>query len=185
MWRITNVVAIVITILFGPFYYLIIVVQFASKKLMDHETSIGNKDDDLIADNKYITWSEYTCRLFVSYTITFVCLILQSLVVAGVTIAQNYTLVANYIYAQIDKVKLPYIDQWRTLGFSLVVSLIVTVTLSIFKSLSQKLTSFERHSRWTHYRTHETFKVVLFSLLTLTVMGFLKGVFNCLLLKLF
>lgn len=93
-------------------------------------------------------------------------------------VAQNYTLVSSRIYAEIDKIKVPYIDQWRVLLFSLIVSALINISISIFKSISQKLTAFEKHSRWTYYRTHETFKAVMFQLLSMNVMAFFKGFFT-------
>lgn len=63
-------------------------------------------------------------------------------------------------------------------SFSIVVSIITAVTNAIWKLIASKLTTFERHATWSSYRNHESFKLILFSLLNLSVIGFAKGFFT-------
>jgi hypothetical protein len=62
------------------------------------------------------------------------------------------------------------------------INMIITVAISVinavFKSFALTLSKFEKHKTWTSFRKHNTFKIVLFKIGNVFVVGFAKGFAN-------
>lgn len=69
-----------------------------------------------------------------------------------------------------------------TFSTSFWISMIITVSISVlnavFKSFALSLSKFEKHKTWTSFRKHNTFKIVLFKIGNVFVVGLSKGFAN-------
>jgi len=179
IWRCVNVASMVIMLCAGPAYYIFCILLFTRRKIVDHEHNIADEAADLIEDNKSVSMCSRICRVCVSYGIALVIMFLNLILVVGLTVAQNYAVLTQAIIKPLqDKTNIPLLNHWVILAFSVVVSIITAVTNSIWKLIASKLTNFERHRTWSSYRNHESFKLIFFSLMNLSVIGFAKGFFT-------
>lgn len=179
VWRVTNIASMVIMLLAGPAYYIFCTLLFSRKRLVDHEQRIEDDESDIIEENQDVSTVNRVLRVSLSYVLAVVVLLINMGLVVGLTIAQNYAVLTLSIIKQLgDATKISLPNHWVIIGFSVVVGIITAISNKIWGMLSQKLTSFERHATWSSYRNHETFKLILFNLLNLSVIGLTKGLFT-------
>lgn len=102
----------------GPTYYIFCILLFARRKLVDHEHNIADQDADLIADNKAVSVCSRIGRVVVSYLVAIIIMSINLIIVVGLTIAQNYALLAQIVIKPLqDKTNIPLLNHWVILGY--------------------------------------------------------------------
>ncbi|KAL9654269.1 hypothetical protein ABK040_010301 [Willaertia magna] len=171
IWIATNSVCIIISLAFGPVYWLIVKQYYSKRDLYDIEEDILDKDMDNIKGNENISSFEKFCRFLFSYFLFFLFMVIAFAITVGFTILQN----VNALYEMADSTFTT--NNSILTGISIAISAIVGIMNYIWKLFSVKLTNFERHQTWSGYRKHNTFKFLFFKLFSVFVMGLTKGFF--------
>ncbi|KAL9648612.1 hypothetical protein ABK040_016245 [Willaertia magna] len=175
LWVVVNGLCILISIGFAPVYWLLTRHTFQKRDIYDMEEDIAeilDADSDRIKENEEYTTLNRLFRFTFSYSLFLIFMVLSSAATIGFTIMQNFTTiyeVADSVFSQ-NSIVLTII--------SLAISVLVSVINKIWSEICLSLTNFEKHTSWSSYRNHNTFKYLFFKLLNIFVMSFTKGLFN-------
>lgn len=95
---------------------------------MDHEQTIADDESDTIEANRDISTGSRILRVSLSYLVAIASMLVNLVIIAAVTIAQNYAVLAQSIVQQFGAAtKLPIPNHWIILGFVAVLTPIVVV----------------------------------------------------------
>lgn len=177
VWRGTNVAAIMITVAFGPMYWIITQRSFLKRELLDYEETFLQMDDDAIPENKNVTRLKKFFRFCGSYGIFLSLLIIQLVVVAGLTFLQNFTAIYKVFKISSSGGTSIVTNELILTPISIGISCIIGLMNYIWNQLCYSLTQFELHGTWSAFRSHNTFKLLFFKLISLLIMGLAKGFF--------
>lgn len=165
-----------VTVLYGPIYWLITIKSFKKRDLFDHEENFVAKEDDIIPENADIYRSRILLYLG-SYSIFVLLLLIQLVFVAGLTFLQNFTAIYKVIGVNTSGQDGISSNQLILTPISFGISAVLGVTNYAWGILCSSLTRFEKHRTWSSFRAHNTFKLLFFKLVSVFIMGFAKGFF--------
>jgi hypothetical protein len=133
LWRGTNILCIVMSFLMGPVYWQLVNQMFKRRRLQDVEEHFAHDSDNIIKENENISRWNRLGRYIFSYTIYFLLLFIQLIIVTILTMIQNFTALIRITKAQNITIGLN-VSTYVLIG--LAGSVVVSITNAIYDQVS-------------------------------------------------
>lgn len=176
-WRIANGAVMILVYLF-PFMYLLFDWVIDKKQSKEVEESL--KIEDKIVKNMKIRWFVKWPLRILSAIIFLTLLTVELIFIFGFSVLKNFTFIRG-LYKIREEGLYDYLKELANVGidtgYSTTVSILISITNSIFKFICVYLTKMELYNTYTAFTNSFTLKLITFKILNMFLMSTVKGFF--------